>query len=79
MITPQIDIEESDLSFGYQWWINTKENVHFMAGSGGQYAVIVPDKNLIVVAMAEHDTDGDLELGFETILDIARQIRDMAM
>ncbi len=70
--------ENSDYSFGYLWWINESENVYFMAGSGGQYACIIPDKNMIVVATSEYDTDGDLELDFDTFLNIVNKIRATA-
>lgn len=68
----------SDFSFGYLWWINEKENIYFMAGSGGQYACVIPDQNMMVVAMSEHDTDGDMEIGFEEILDIVKDVRSTA-
>ncbi|MEO1261747.1 MAG: serine hydrolase [Bacteroidota bacterium] len=76
MITSQTVTEaDSDYSFGYLWWVNEKENLYFMAGSGGQYACVVPDKNMLVVAMSEHDTDGDLEIGFEEFMDIVKDIK----
>ncbi len=75
MTTTQTDTGVvSDYSFGYHWWINEKEGIYFMAGSGGQFAAIVPAKNLLVVSTAEHDTDGDQELGFDTFLEIVKKI-----
>lgn len=79
MITTQTVIgNNSSNTFGYQWWINPDEGIYFMAGSGGQYACIVPDKNLIVVVMSEHDTDDELELDFETMLELVDKIRNTA-
>jgi CubicO group peptidase (beta-lactamase class C family) len=76
MRTTQSDIGvSSDHSFGYHWWINAKEGLYYMAGSGGQYAFIIPDKNMLVVAMSEYDTDGDLEIDADTMLDIVKKIR----
>jgi len=39
-------------NYGYLWWIDEKDdNTYFMAmGYGGQFIVVVPEKNLVVVA-----------------------------
>ncbi len=35
--------------YGYQWWVD--KNGYFMAlGYGGQYIIVVPDRNMVVVA-----------------------------
>ena len=53
---------------------------YMMAGSGGQYAYLVPSKNLMVVMMSELDTDNDLELGLggEKLIRIVSDIQDTA-
>ena len=33
---------------------------------------------MLVVSMAEHDTDGDLEIDFDTFLNIVRRIKSLA-
>ena len=79
MTTPRINtIDGGQFSFGYLWWINESENIYYMAGSGGQYACIVPDEKIIVVVTSEYDTDGDLEVDFESFLDIVKKIRNTA-
>jgi len=70
MTTTQTDAGSS-ISFGNLWWIDESSGAYFMAGSGGQYAVIIPDKNLLIASMAEHDTDRD----FETFWKIVGRIR----
>ena len=76
--TQTVTSSGSDYTFGNLWWVNVPEGIFFMSGSGGQYAVIVPDKNLLVVAMSEHDTDGDLEIDFNTFLQIVNRIGETA-
>jgi len=44
-------------SYGYMWWLNQgdrkwsglSENIFYAAGFGGNYIVIVPDHNLVIV------------------------------
>ena len=48
---------ENNKSYGYMWWLNKgtrkwgglSENIYYGAGFGGNYVVIVPDHNLVVV------------------------------
>ena len=45
-------------SYGYMWWLNKgerkwedlTENIYYGAGFGGNYVVIIPDSNLVIVA-----------------------------
>ena len=45
-------------SYGYMWWLNKgerkwrglSENIYYGAGFGGNFIVIIPDQNLVVVA-----------------------------
>ncbi len=68
-------------SFGYLWGILDKGSVEYpyMAGSGGQYAVVVPHKNMVIVTMSEHDTDGNMELDFYDFMDIVDNIVDISL
>jgi len=80
MLSPHIqNIGTENSNFGYLWWGNNNElgNISYMAGSGGQFVVIVPDKELVIVAMSEHDTDGDLELRSERFFEIVKDIFDI--
>jgi len=71
---PSATVDNAD--FGYLWWIwnMDTDSLPHMAGSGGQYAAIVPDKQLLIVVMSEHDTDGDLELTSESFFEIVEDI-----
>lgn len=69
---------EGAIDFGYHWWINSNMGAYFMAGSGGQYAVMVPSKEMVVLGFSEHDTDNDLELGAERFLGLVQQIAGLA-
>ena len=50
----------SNASYGYMWWLNSKgttrywegvpENVYYASGFGGNYIVVIPDFNMVVVA-----------------------------
>ena len=48
----------NNTSYGYMWWLNKgnikwpglSENIFYAAGFGGNYIVIVPDHNLVIVA-----------------------------
>jgi len=77
MITTQT-VTGSENSFGNLWWVNEEVGIYFMAGSGGQYAVVIPDINMLVIGMAEHDTDGDLEIDFDTFIEIVKKIKATA-
>ena len=45
-------------SYGYMWWLNKgerkweslPENIYYGAGFGGNYVVVIPDYNLVIVA-----------------------------
>jgi hypothetical protein len=49
---------ENNSSYGYMWWLNRgqrkwdglPENIYYGAGFGGNYVVIVPDHDLVIVA-----------------------------
>ena len=62
MITPHVQSDSPDLSFGYYWWIDESRNVHFMDGHGGQFAFIVPSKDLVVVMTSFPNTQGDYQI-----------------
>ena len=49
---------ENNSSYGYMWWLNKgdrkwpelSENIFYGAGFGGNYVVIIPDQQLVIVA-----------------------------
>ena len=46
------------LSYGYQLWVDTAHEAFFLWGIFGQYAVVVPRKELVIVTQGLVDTDG---------------------
>ena len=53
-MSPDTDIEESSRKYGFQWWLvpyeNNQENwIYSGSGYGGQYLLIVPEYQLVVV------------------------------
>ena len=49
---------ENNSSYGYMWWLNRgqrkwdglSENIYYGSGFGGNYVVVVPDNDLVIVA-----------------------------
>ncbi len=75
MLTPRVSDAGGELAdFGYQWWIRRRGEGFYMAGSGGQFAVVFPRLQLVVSGTSEPDTDGALELSAETFLGIADRV-----
>jgi CubicO group peptidase (beta-lactamase class C family) len=50
-----------DYQFGYLWWKDTKRNMTFTWGHGGQYVCIIPNKKLIIVMTAEVNTQSSFQ------------------
>ena len=51
-----VDMEGTDWSYGYLWWV--KPNTYTAArGRGGQFLYIVPDKDIVVVVTAAEGKD----------------------
>lgn len=50
----------TNINYGYMWWLNQKggsrywegvpENVYYASGFGGNYIVVVPDQDMVIVA-----------------------------
>lgn len=74
MTSPQVQLENSDYSFGYYWWIDGSRGIHFMWGVGGQFAFIVPEKKLVVVMTSFPNTKGDYEIQPDEALPIVDRI-----
>lgn len=62
MIDPIIKVDELDKSFGYFWWIDVERDIHFMWGHGGQFAFIIPSKDLVVVMTSIPNTQGEYQI-----------------
>ena len=77
MTTMQVNANES-YDFGYFWWIDKKRTIPFMWGVGGQFAFIVPDKNLVVIMTSFPNTAGEYEIQADEALPIVDLIIDAA-
>ena len=77
MTSPQVYASD-DYDFGYYWWINKQRNIHHMWGHGGQFAFIVPDKNLVVVMTSFPNTKGDYQVSADDVLPIVDRIIEIA-
>jgi CubicO group peptidase (beta-lactamase class C family) len=77
MIAVQVPDVDEDRGFGYLWWVTESSDYAFMWGHGGQYAVIVPSQNLVVVFTAIDQLSGDFEFGSYNALYFAQQVADL--
>jgi CubicO group peptidase (beta-lactamase class C family) len=50
--------------YGYQWWISWvgTHRVVYACGFSGQYIIIIPDENMVVVRLGEKDGNDDLSM-----------------
>ncbi|MFC2090354.1 serine hydrolase domain-containing protein [Bacteroidota bacterium] len=76
MVSPQIQIDDFEYSFGYFWWVDEARDIFFMWGVGGQFAFIVPAKRLLVVMTAFPNTKGEYEIQADEALLIVDRIID---
>lgn len=79
MTSPQVKDVNSDYYFGYFWWIDTKRVIYFMWGHGGQYAFIVPAKNLVVVMTSIPNTQGDYQIQADEAFQVVDKIIDATL
>jgi len=63
-----------DYQFGYYWWLDIKRDIHFMWGHGGQFAFVVPSKNLVVIATALPNTQGMYQIQADEILPLVDKV-----
>jgi CubicO group peptidase (beta-lactamase class C family) len=72
------ETHESNITFGYDWWGDSRREVQMMRGHGGQYVFVNKAKNLIVVITAEPNTQGDFQLSYEEGIAIYDRINTIA-
>ncbi|MCP4123167.1 MAG: serine hydrolase [Bacteroidetes bacterium] len=75
MTVSQVDTQ-TDYAFGYYWWIDPVHDIHFMWGHGGQFAFVVPSKNIVVVMTSIPNTQGDYEIHADLALPIVFDIME---
>lgn len=77
MSTPQVR-RKDEFYLGYYWVIDPSRNLYFMDGHGGQYAFVVPGKNIIIVMTAFPNTQDEYQITPDEALPIVDRILDAA-
>ncbi len=78
MLTPYIHEADLGFSFGYYWWIDEIRNIYYMDGHGGQFAFIVPEKDLVIVMTAYPNTQGKYQILADEAMVIVDRIVEIA-
>ena len=63
------------LRFGYYWWIHPSKNYYFMWGHGGQYVILIPEKNAIVVITSLEQIAAEFSVWVDDAMAIADRIK----
>lgn len=69
---------DGEFAFGYLWWIHPDKGWYFMRGHGGQYAFIIPLKQLIVVFTSLPNLDDDCNLPIDYYINLVNKIEACA-
>ena len=73
------DAKASGFDYGFYWWRVPEIGAFTAYGHGGQYVMMVPAKDLVIVMTAEPDTNGDtVAIGLAHFADLAHIIIDAA-
>ena len=75
---PGTETFNSNMSFGYQWWIETDRDLYIMWGYGGQLVLINKHKDLIVVVTGENRLSGDFNMSLPDVLAVYDRINSIA-
>jgi CubicO group peptidase (beta-lactamase class C family) len=64
------------LGYGYYWWTVPEAEGFSTWGAGGQYALIIPRKRMVLVMVSRPDTDSDVMHGgkLEQFVDLTRPL-----
>ena len=73
-LTATIENKDQDFSFGYYWWSDLKKGIHFAWGHGGQFAFIVPQKDLAIIVTSIPNTQGKYQIGSDEIMPYVDEI-----
>lgn len=74
MLTTQVEVENFDYDFCYYWWLDPMRNIQFMWGHGGQFAFIIPEKDIVVVMTSIPNTQGDYQIQANEALPLVDRI-----
>jgi CubicO group peptidase (beta-lactamase class C family) len=69
MLSAKVPDAGGDRSFGYYWWSVPSKGYWFMWGHGGQYAFLVPSKQLMIVMTSLTQIDDDVNVTIEQIFE----------
>jgi CubicO group peptidase (beta-lactamase class C family) len=64
--------------FGFYWWSDPVRDIHFMWGHGGQFAFVIPSKELVVVMTSIPNTQGNYEIPADDALLVVEKIMNLA-
>ncbi len=73
-ISPDNELENFAKGYGYQWWIGSFTTGHLWAylagGWGGQYIIVIPDQDMVVVVTQDDYYGEDSDMIFSIILNV---------
>jgi CubicO group peptidase (beta-lactamase class C family) len=78
MLSAHVPNAHDELAFGYLWWSHPSKGIYFTWGHGGQFAFIIPAKNMLVVITGLPQVDDDVNLPVEYHIDLAERIAGTA-
>lgn len=78
MLSAKVTGLHDDLVFGYFWWGMPTKGYHFMWGHGGQYAFIIPEKDMLVIITSLPQIDDDVNIPISKIIGIVDRIVETA-
>jgi CubicO group peptidase (beta-lactamase class C family) len=64
--------------YGYYWWIRPDYNAYTMAGHGGNFIYIVPEKQMVIVFTANPFVDGSIAIQTEEFENLVHQLIESA-
>ncbi len=79
MTSTQVEFLDASYQFGYYWWIDPQRKIKFMWGHGGQFAFIIPEKNMMVMITSEPNTQGKHQIDADEALEIVDRIIETAI
>jgi CubicO group peptidase (beta-lactamase class C family) len=67
---PQVTMHSPGTSYGYYFWVYPPYSGYAAVGHGGQFILVVPPKNLVVIYTAWPYTSGDMFDNFNELADL---------
>lgn len=73
-LTTKVPNIHGNIGFGYFWWVNQAEKYVYMWGHGGQYAIIYPEKKLIMVFTGLEQADDNAAFWYDKAIEYANMV-----